>query len=491
MKFALTCLGMGVVLLLAACAFRSSDMSAPVIPEPPPEPSELPLQTPLQAGQAPIVPLEDTIHVGADVAAAPASLPQVALHGDARVSHGTVTDGVGAAALTAYLEADAAALQEDDEDDGMTVDAIPDGLLLRFAATPPTVYVADGTPPGLVDETVRAVQAINAALPEDWQLGFSRNPATADNIGSPDGKIVVRFALQIEWPRGFVSPTGKDVGLAIPSFSIVPTEDPEMPFRVEIVAGRVFVDHTQTKGIERLGVIAHELIHLLGRSHVDAYRFPGTIMVDGGSKELTEHILHPLDREALLAVYGRLEPGTVPGEFATELGDWSDTSLHVQGTVDIEDDVISFGTALRNGLSQPWATGPSPHANLEDNTELSGSVSWSGRLLGLTPDAETVAGTADLSVNLGTLTGTVDFTGLEQWAADAPPGELGTGAIWNDGDLRYDIEVRGNTFVQSGGDSGTVTGAFFGPAHEGMGGVLERYKVLEHEKLSAGFGGKR
>ena len=36
-----------------------------------------------------------------------------------------------------------------------------------------------------------------------------------------------------------------------------------------------------------------------------------------------------------------------------------------------------------------------------------------------------------------------------------------------------------------GGDIGEVTGAFFGPRHEGMGGVLERHD------LSAAFGGKR
>ena len=487
MKFVLTCLGMGAgaALLLAACAHRSSDTSAPVVPEPPPGLPELPLQTPLQARQAPIVPLEDTIHVGADVAAAPDALPRVARHGETQIDHGTVTDGVGATELIAYLEADAASLQEDDEDNGMAVDLVSDGLLLRFAATPPTVYVAEGTPPELVDETVRAVQAINAALPNDWQLGFSRDPATADNIGSPEGKIVVRFALQIEWPRGIASPTGKDVGVALPSYSIVPTGDPEMPFRIEIVAGRVFVDHTQTDGIERPGVIAHELIHLLGRNHVDAYRFPGTIMVDSGSKELTKHILLPLDREALLAVYSRLGPGSTPSDIANELGDWSDTSQHVHGTLDIEDNEISFGVALRNGLSQPWATGPSPHANLEDNTGLSGNVSWSGRLIGLTPDAEAVAGAADLSVDLETLAGTVDFTGLEQWAADAAPGAMGTGTTWSDGDLSYGIEVRGNTFVQTGGDDGAVTGAFFGPAHEGMGGVLER------DDLRAGFGGER
>ena len=361
----------------------------------------------------------------------------------------------------------------------------PDGLLLRFGGEPPTVYVAEGTRPELVDETVRAVQAINAALPEDWQLGFSRQPATAANIANPDGKIVVRFALQIEWPRGIASPTGKDVGVALPSYRFVQTGDPAAPIRIEIVAGRVFVDHTQTEGLQRLGVIAHEIVHLLGRSHVDAYRFPETIMVDGGSKELSEHILHPLDREALLAVYGRLDAGATPGSLADELGDWSDTSLHVRGAVDLEDGAVTFGAALRNGLSQPWASGPPPHANLDDNTGLSGNVSWSGRLLGLTPGAEAVAGAADLSVDLAALTGTVDFTGLEQWAADAAPGDTGTGTMWHDGDLAYDIEVRGNTFVQTGGDDGSVTGAFFGPAHEGMGGVLER------DDLSAGFGGTR
>ena len=91
------------------------------------------------------------------------------------------------------------------------------------------------------------------------------------------------------------------------------------------------MDHTRTEGLERLGVIAHELIHLLGRSHVDPIRFPRTIMVGGGSEELSPHILHPLDREALLAVYGELEPGTTPSDIAEELGDWSDTSLHVRG----------------------------------------------------------------------------------------------------------------------------------------------------------------
>ena len=471
MRIPLTCLGLSAALALAACFHQRDEPSVQDTPD-------LPLQTPLQAGQAPVVALVNRVHVGADVAPPADALTEATLHGDARVAHGSLQDGVGAAELIAYLEADAASYQEDEA-------GIPEGPLLRFGMTPPTVRVADGTPPALVDETVRAVQAINAALPRDWQLGFSPDPAPSATDMPSSGEIVVAFARQADWPADAMPPTGEDIGLALPKYSITPTGDPAAPFRIEIGAGLVFVDHTQTEGLERLGVIAHELIHLLGRGHVDASRFPGTIMVDGGSEELSEHILHPLDREALLAAYGRLEPGSMPGDIATELGDWADASLHVRGTVDMEAGEIAFGAALRNGLGQPWATGPSPDTALADNTALSEDVSWSGRLLGLTPNAETVAGAAALSVNLAAMAGMAEFTALEHWAADAPPGDLGTGAMWYDGKLSYTIEVRGNTFVQTGGDDGTVTGAFFGPAHEGMGGVLER------DDLSAGFGGNR
>ena len=45
--------------------------------------------------------------------------------------------------------------------------------------------------------------------------------------------------------------------------------------------------------------------------------------------------------------------------------------------------------------------------------------------------------------------------------------------------------MGGNSFIQTGGDAEEVTGAFFGPAYEGMGGVLVR------EDMSAGSGGRR
>ncbi len=466
-----------VAALLAACAGGSGSPTA--------DPPALPLQTPLHAHQAPLVSLDGRLHVGADVAAPAERLTPAARHGETRVSHGSIRDGVGAAEVIAYLRADAASFGDQGDGEGADQQPLPDGLLFRFAALPPTVRVAQGTPPALLDETVRVVQAINAALPRHWQLSFGAEPPPVDAPDIPDGDILVTFAPQGEWPAEAIAPTDEDYGIAVPRYAIQPTGDPALPFAIEIVAGRVWVDPALTAGLERLGVIAHELIHLLGRGHVDPVRFPETLMVGGGSEELSGHILHPLDREALLAVYDRFEAATLPGAIADELGPWADASLHVRGTLAAAGGEIAFGAALRNGLSQPWATGPTPDADLEDNAGLSGSVLWSGRLLGLTPWAETVAGAADLRVALETLSGALELGALERWPADAAPGAAGSGTMWGDGALSYRIEVRGNAFVQTGGDAGTVTGVFFGPSHEGMGGVLVR------EDLSAGFGGTR
>ena len=118
---------------------------------------------------------------------------------------------------------------------------------------------------------------------------------------------------------------------------------------------------------------------------------------------------------------------------------------------------------------------PTPWTNLAENEELSGIVIWTGALLGITPSTETVVGDSRLAVDLADLEGQLDFVNLQ----------FDDGGMWRDGDLGYSVEVRGNTFIQIQGDTGVVTGAFLGPRHEGMGGVLER------SDLSAAFGGKR
>ena len=107
-------------------------------------------------------------------------------------------------------------------------------------------------------------------------------------------------------------------------YALVPTTDPNVPLIIESIAGRVWVDPSQTVGQERLGVIAHEIIHVLGRNHVDAGRFPKTLMVAGGSEE-SGHT-----PPARCAVYAHLEPGVTPAKLAEALGPWADTSLHVR-----------------------------------------------------------------------------------------------------------------------------------------------------------------
>lgn len=81
------------------------------------------------------------------------------------------------------------------------------------------------------------------------------------------------------------------------------------------------------------------------------------------------------------------------------------------------------------------------------------------------------------------LDGDLDFTSLESWSG--APGKLGTGVMWGDGDLSYDIAVDGNVFARTGGDEGVITGAFFGASHQGMGSTLVR------DDLGAGFAGTR
>ena len=73
----------------------------------------------------------------------------------------------------------------------------------------------------------------------------------------------------------------------------------------------------------------------------------------------------------------------------------------------------------------------------------------------------------------------------QAWAAGAALGAAGTGTTWLDGDLGYSIAVRGNTFRETGGDTGQLMGIFTGRQHEGAAGTLER------TDLTAAFGASR
>ena len=420
----------------------------------------LPQQRAVWAGLPPVIQFGDELRIGATPPPARSALAPVAAHGQATVSHGTVQDGVGAATLIDYLQRDAAAPGAD-------------GRLVRFGEAPTVRYV-EGTSAGQVDELVGAVRLINASLPRDFQLTVDSSPVTAaaDAAGTGPatlaaGQILVEYDRREDWEISY-DPAANPVGAALWWGEGGAT-----------ISARVYVDDTRVPaGARRMAVLAHELIHALGRDHPDRARFPDSIM-NIPAVAADAYLLYPLDREALLAVYGTLSPGATPGEIATDLGPWDDESIHLRG--DLGD--LAFGASLRNGLAQPWAVVPRPGIDLADNDALTGSATWTGRLLGLTPTADSVAGAAGLTIDLASLRGTLDFTGLESWAG--APGLVGTGATWLDGDLNYTVSVRGNLFGRTGGDEGRITGAFSGASHEGMGGTLSR------DDLAAGFAGTR
>ena len=478
-------LSLCLVGLLAACGGGGRE---PVTEGRPPGPategtSGLPLLRPGASFRAPIVALEGIVHVGADVAATDDTAFRSGRHGAVAVSYGVADDGVGAEELRAYLTADASSL---------TNEQYPDGYARRFGADPPIVRVAEGATREMIGETVRAVQLINASLPYDWRLRISADPGPDDLFRPDDGEVLVEFAALEEWSHPDEQPAER-VGLARWWAEGVRAQEAPHPWIFTTVSGHVWIDHTRRTGRDLLETLVHELLHVLGRRHPDATRFPDTIMslVDPesgeriGSSGPLGHVLHPLDREALHAVYGRISPSTAPDRIADALGVWAKTSVHLRGVLDVPGGDAAFGVAWRNGLAQPWASGPVPGTTPANNPALPGSVSWSGRLLGFTSAMDSVGGAAHLHVNLESLSGQLNLTGLETWAADNPPGEVGTGTVWGDGDLAYAIVMRGNTFSQSSGDEGVVTGVFFGPSHEGMGGTLQR------GDLTASFAGTR
>ena len=441
------------------------------------------------------------------------------------VSSGRVLDGVGADRVIEYLE------------QYVNLGEYKNTVGLETFSTRPVVRLADGTSDEFAEYATRAVQLINAALPYEKRIVFSRDsaPPLAAIADVPDGDIFIDFAPYEDWNVPNKPPPGAAAG--IDQTELVSHYNTEAK-RWEVQerrASHVWIDSEEIltafvlnpdtriweeKVLESrvddtdtivkfysddvvIQIVAHEIIHALSFQHPDPARFPKSIMnielfrerpvyTAGAVFRINEpvyvpgHILFPLDREALLAAYSRLEPGTLPEDLSAEsLGTWDDTSFHIRGDLDFPGGQASFGVASRNGLVQPWAFGPTPWTNLADNPVLSETVTWNGALLGITPSAETVAGSARLAVELATLDGQLDFTTMEHWGTNEAPGAIGTGATWGDGDLGYAIEVRGNTFIQTGGDDGEVTGAFFGATHEAMGGVVER------TDLAAGFGGKR
>lgn len=307
-----------------------------------------------------------------------------------------------------------------------------------------------------VDLLTRAVQIVNTTLPLDWRLQMSADDPM------PESGIHVEFWSRRDY-QGRADYTPGELGVAETW-----TWDDGAISHSGITINREYMIDGEAAAVE---VLIHELVHALGLGHVGD-EWASLMRAHGNWNDVVAPFmaLHPIDRAALRAIYGRMSPGDAYYDF----GEWDDLWYHTVG----HSEHVEFGVSWGNGYGEPWAFGETPPVPLARNSRLRGSASWDGLLTGITPRALVVHGIARVGVDLRDLSGSADFTRMEKW-------ESREWTMWGDGDLNYSIAVTGNTFMQTGGDEGYLTGAFFGPYHEGVGGTLER------EDLTAAFGGHR
>lgn len=406
------------------------------------------------------------IFVGLDVA--PERLSVAATRGNTRLGHGVITDGVEGATLAAYM-----------------VDSL-EGTVVRWEDVPDVAL--GGRPTQDQANWFRAaVELVNAALPQ----------ASRMEIVSPSSAgVTVEFRDYREFPEGVGGTTWN-------------VTDTDANGHERIVQSTIHIDEFAFGTLSHrhfVTLLAHELLHSLGLGHVSAdfdtimeasreiYRSwqglgqryeaddhgnPVVVSAEGLEADIPMpmSIVYPIDRAALQVLYGRLDNGDSP----TGFGAWTSNSLHVAGS----NDSTRFGVQYNNGHFAPWAHGYMPDRDLAQNGSLGGSATWKGALVGFTPGNAAVAGDAVIGVNLATMSGRADFTGLEHWAPNAVPGASGTGTTWLDGTLGYSISATGNTFRGTGGDGGRLTGIFTGHSHDGAAGTLER------DDLTAAFGASR
>ena len=392
--------------------------------------------------------------------------------GATQLRHGTVADGVSTTDLRAYL-----------------IESL--GTVATRYETAPTVDIAGSPSAQEVNWIVAAVELVNAALPVKARMRVG---------GTSDRTVTVEFRPYTEFAAGTGATTWNTLEV--------------IDGKQQIARSRVHVSSDAfARGSHRhfVTLITHELMHALGLGHVspdfdtlmeetrEIYRawqgFGVRTRIDPdfscgyrncftpihenlANIPMPMSLVYPIDREALQVFYFDSKPvAGMPASY----GPWENTSLHLAGN----GEHANFGVAQRNGITEPWAHGYLPETDLADNAELRGGAVWNGALVGLTRLGEAVTGEAAIRVSLGTLAGSADFTALESWAAGSAPGAAGTGTTWGDGDLGYSIEVAGNTFRETGGDDGRLTGIFTGAAHEGAAGTLER------SDLTAAFGASR
>ena len=321
---------------------------------------------------------------------------------------------------------------------------------------PITVRIDDRNPEWFA-LAASAVRALNTALPEGRRMRVA--PRGTGELR--DGEMAVDFIPRESWP--VEKPSHIDGIGANRNSEHGPRAWIDPATVSELLTGRTPDDPnswTRPEPGRARGLIAHEIMHVLGMvGHFYEWTQP-SIMESRQSSEPPAPSLYQIDRLGLFLAYG--------GDF----DEWASVPTRIDGEVS----GVQFGVQSVYGLSQSWASLPENTADFGAWARGAGvgTATWSGELVGLTSSLVTVSGDADLTVALDALTGRLAFTDL------ATPS-----ATWGNGDLHYSVAIEGNSFAQTGGDDGIVTGAFGGSEFGAMGGTLER------TDLTAAFGASR
>lgn len=364
------------------------------------------------------------------------------------------------------------------------------GKLTTFSS-PPTVHIGRAGPHR--QNVLRAVQWLNEALPPAWHIRVGKD-VTPLSRHVPSGAIYVDVA-----PSSAIRhKLGKHAaGTAHPFDNADGSRRAAHVFVAPDRMGWEADDPIDDLTLDR--VIVHELLHALAFwGHVEGQGIGSTLKRNVSQNPDPTTILYPIDQQALFAAYVHMEPGyDLDQMYEALFGHWHGlgdvfvlrTELYEAGVSRQFIFSADDGPAYLRG----WASGPAPLENLAESP-LSGTVIWNGKLIGVRPGhhhllgdpKSTVSGIAEISVDLSTLQGHASFEELRIGIFPLPPGLVNPVVeTWRDGDLEYDIAVRGNAFHRVAGDAGVLTGIFTGERHEGAAGTLER------DDLTAAFGGTR
>lgn len=161
---------------------------------------------------------------------------------------------------------------------------------------------------------------------------------------------------------------------------------------------------------------------------------------------------------------------------AEAYGGWIEHSFfRIQGTLFTNDDDPDKGATIASTYSLGFSSGENPNV-------AEGSARWEGLMLGhdmrASPDrGQVLRGDADVTVEFGAaaITADVAFTDIVN---------IETGDAQNDMAWRG-MAVEEGGFARRNAPDDTITGRFYGPGEEEVGGVFER------DGIAGAFGGRR